>query len=134
MRTPRVELRPDHLLVKLEGPAAAFAPHRNVLIPFSDIVDARVDAPRWPTPTKQWSIATYVPGVVAVGDFHERGGNRRLLAFDRNSERTLTIKLAGHPSYDEVSVDTPDAANLAAMIARERIDSGAPWHGPAPRE
>ena len=131
MRDPRVELRSDHLLVHLEGPAAALAPHRDVVIPFSDIVDARAEPPQWPSATGQWQIATYLPGVVAVGDFHEWDGKRRLLAFDRSTKETLTIKLNGHPSFDEISVQVEGAAALADQLAQRSGHS--PWHV-APRE
>lgn len=131
MRDPRVELRSDHLLLHLEGPAAALAPRRDIVVPFSDIVEARVKPPRWPTATGQWQIATYLPRVVAVGDFHEWNGKRRLLAIDRKTVGAITITLSGHPEYDEIVVQAADAAALAdALSGRAR---NAPWNV-APRE
>lgn len=130
MRDPRVEIRSDHLLLHLEGPAATLAPHRDVVVPFSDIVQARAEPPRWPTAAGQWQIAAYVPRVVAVGDFHQWDGKRRLLAFDRKTRETLTLKLAGHPSFDEISVQVEGARALAEKLEQR---AHAPWHV-APRE
>lgn len=133
MRAPRVEIRPDHLLLHLQGPAAALAPHRDVVIPLSDIVEAKAEPPRWPTATGQWQIAAYIPGVIAVGDFHEWKGKRRLLAFDKNTRETLTLTLRGHPTFDEVAIQADNAAALANQLSGR--DSGVPWSvGVAPRE
>ena len=131
MKSPRVELRADHLLVHLEGPAAVIAPHRDVVVPFSDIVEARTEEPRWPTATGQWQIAAYLPRVVAVGDFHEWNGKRRLLAFDRKTKETLTLKLNGHPDFDEISIQADGARAIADDIAGRAPKT--PWKI-APRE
>jgi len=130
MTSARVELRSDHLVLHLEGPAAAPAPRRDVVVPFSDIVGAQAAPPRWPSITGQWQIATYVPGVLAVGDFHEWNGHRRLLAIDRGTKQALTLRLAGHPAYDEICVEAEDAASLAARLGGA---NSAPWTI-APRE
>lgn len=130
MKDPRVEIRPDHLLLRLDGAASALAPRREVVVPFSDIVDATTEAPRWPSLAGQWQIAAYVPGVIAVGDFHEWNGKRRLLALDRHTKRSLTLRLEGHPAYDEITIQSEDAEALASRLAGERK---SPWNV-APRE
>lgn len=134
MPTSRIELRSDHAIVHLEGRKAALAPHREVVIPYSDIVEAKAERPAWPTLAGQWQIAAYLPRVVAVGDFHDWGGRKRLLAIDRATSEALTIKLAGHPLYDEITIDARDATLLAGELQKHAARDEVPWRGPAPRE
>lgn len=108
-----LEYKTDHLLVRLVGRSALTAARRNLVLPYSDIVGAQVEPPRWPSFVKEWSIGTHLPRIIAHGYFSTwNAKQRRFLHIDRDTQRVLTIRLEGHPDLDEVSVEVndPDAA------------------------
>lgn len=107
-----LEYRSDHLLIRLVGPAALTSLRRAVVVPYSDIDRVDVEPPRWP-PAFSNRIGTHLPGYIASGTFMTwKFEHRRFLHFDRKTSRVLTIRLKGHPAFEEISVDArdPDAA------------------------
>lgn len=117
-----LEYKSDHLLVRLVGSSVLTAARRTIVVPYSDILAAGVDAPRWPSMVKEWRIGTHMPGYIAHGYFATwNGKHRRFLHYDRRTTRVLTLRLEGHPDFDEISVEVrdPDAAQKE-LSARAR--------------
>lgn len=99
----------DHLVVRLVGPSVLASLRRNIVIPYSDIAEVSVEAPRWPSMLKEWRIGTHLPGVIAQGLFSTwNGKHRRFVHFERSTKRVLTLRLSGHPDVEEVSVEVRD--------------------------
>lgn len=119
MKPPRVELQKDHLVVRLEGLAAVSSLRRTVLVPYSTIENAEVGEPRWPRAREQarW-LGTLVPGRLAQGSFVQRGGQRRFVDLERDASQALTIRLSGHPEYDEITLALPDAGEVLQEISK----------------
>ncbi|HUR69433.1 MAG TPA: hypothetical protein VM370_09320 [Candidatus Thermoplasmatota archaeon] len=118
-----LEYKADHLLLRLVGRSALTSVRRSVVIPYSDIARVEVEAPRWPSMIKEWRIGTHWPNYVAHGLFATWDGkHKRFLHYDRDTTRVLTIRLEGHPDFNEVSVEVrdPDAAQkeLSTRAAR----------------
>lgn len=118
-----LDYKSDHLVVRLVGSSVLTSARRSVVIPYSDIIAADVEAPQWPSLVKEWRIGTHVPGLVAHGYFQTWDGKqKRFLHFDRKTSRVLTIKLAGHPDFTEVSVEVrdPEAAQKELLNRNAR--------------
>lgn len=118
-----LEYKSDHLVVRLVGSSAMTSLRRNLVLPYSDITTAIVEAPRWPSLIKEWRIGTHLPGVIAHGFFSTwNGRHRRFVHFNRGTDRTLTIHLEGHPDLEEVSVEVrdPDAAQKEIASRAQR--------------
>ena len=108
-----LEYKSDHLLVRLVGNSVISALRRTIVVPYSDIRGVEVEAPRWPSLLKEWRLGTHLPGVLAHGLFATwTGKHRRFLHFEKRTARVLTLRLEGHPDFEEVSVEVrdPDAA------------------------
>lgn len=117
-----LEYRSDHLLLRMVGPAALASLKRVLFVPYSDIADVVVEAPRWP-PTFAPRVGTHMPGFIASGSFWNwKLGDRRFLHYERSTNRVLTLRLRGHPSFDEISVEVrePDAAAKELEARRGR--------------
>lgn len=113
-----LEYKSDHLVIRLVGRSFLTAARRAVLVPYSDITRIDVETPRWPTLTEGWWIGALVPEAIAHGAFARwSGGERRFLHFESRTQRVLTIHLAGHPDFAEVSIEVrdPDAARAELM-------------------
>lgn len=107
-----LEYYSDHLLVRLVGPTAIAALRRAIIVPYSDIREVQVESPRWP-PVLSNRIGYHLPGVGVTGTFMSwRFDEKRFLHFDRKTQRVLTLRLKGHPTFEEISVEVrdPDAA------------------------
>lgn len=116
-----LDYKSDHLVVRMVGPAIFSTIRRSIVIPYSDIRDALVEAPRWPSVVKEWRLGTHFPGLVAHGTFVTwKGSHRRFLFYERSTTRALTIKLEGHPDFEEVSIEVrdPDAAQKELLSRR----------------
>lgn len=108
-----LDYKSDHLVVRLVGPSVLASLRRSIVVPYSDIRSVEVEAPRWPSVIKEWRIGTHIPGILAQGLFSTwNGKQRRFLHFERGTRRVLTLRLSGHPDFEEVSVEVrdPDAA------------------------
>lgn len=108
-----LDYKSDHLVVRLVGSSVLTSARRSVVIPYSAITAVEVEAPRWPSLVKEWRLGTHMPGLIAHGLFQTWDAKqKRFLHFERKTARVLTIKLAGHPDFTEVSVEVrePDAA------------------------
>ena len=108
-----LDYKSDHLVVRLVGASVLSALRRNVVIPYSDIRSVDVEAPRWPSMIKEWRIGTHIPNVIAHGFFSTWDmKHKRFLHYNKDSTRVLTLRLEGHPDFQEVSVEVrdPDAA------------------------
>lgn len=104
-----IEYRSDHVQLRMVGPAALSSLRRVIVVPYSSIALVDVEPPRWP-PILANRIGTHMPGVIVSGTFMSwRFGHKRFLHFDRNTRRVLTLRLAGHPTFEEVSVEVRDA-------------------------
>lgn len=103
-----LEYRSDHLLLRMVGPTALASLRRVLFVPYSNIASVEVGEPRWPSAFGP-RVGTHLPKVIASGTFSDwRLKDRRFLHFDRNSGEVLTIRLLGHPSFDEISVEVRD--------------------------
>ena len=117
MAAPTLDLRDDHLRVTLDTMASVMAVSGDLVIPYSSIQSVDVVAPEWPPAFTPWRVGTHFPGLVAKGRFG-RGfrGLRRFLWLERGTTRVLRLRLQGHPVYEEISLDVPDAEGLRAAI------------------
>lgn len=104
-----LDYKSDHLVVRLVGRSVITSLRRNIVIPYSDIQGVDVESPRWPSMFKEWRIGTHFPNVIAQGTFTAWSGKpKRFVHFERSTERVLTLRLEGHPDFDEVSVEVRD--------------------------
>lgn len=106
MTHPRLAFGADHLLVELPGAEGVLSAKRHLILPYSTIDRAALEAPHWPA-LLDVKLGTALPGYVAKGSFR-RGEERRFLHFDRGAGEVLTLRLAGHPEFDEVELDVDD--------------------------
>lgn len=114
-----LDYKSDHLVVRLVGSSVLSTLRRSVVVPYSDIRGAEVEAPRWPSLVKEWRIGTHMPGYIAHGTFVTWiGAHRRFVHFDRKTERVLTIRLAGHPDFEEISVEVRDPEAAARELGK----------------
>jgi hypothetical protein len=108
-----LDYKSDHLVVRLVGRSVVTSIRRNIVIPYSDIRRVEVEPPRWPSMWKELRVGTHFPGVIAHGLFTSWDlKHKRFVHFDKGSSRVLTLRLEGHPDFQEVSVEVrdPDAA------------------------
>ena len=120
MKPATLEFHHDHLALKLEGVHAAEAMRRAIVVPYSTIGNAEVQEPEWPGLVDHYQVGSFLPGVLARGTFVEWSGRRRFLDIGRDTKRALTIKLSGHPEFDEVTVDLPDPGAALDQVARHK--------------
>jgi len=118
-----IDYKSDHLVLRMVGRSVFSALRRNVVIPYSDIREALVEEPRWPSMIKEWRVGTHMPGLIAHGFFSSWDlKQKRFLHFGKETRRVLTLRLDGHPDFHEVSVEVrdPDAAQkeIASRIGR----------------
>ncbi|MFA5861034.1 MAG: hypothetical protein WDA16_05005 [Candidatus Thermoplasmatota archaeon] len=123
MTHAHIEAHEDHLVIQLDRMNSVGALRRNLVVPYSTIVDAAVGDPKWPTLLGQRRVTTFVPGVRALGAFTEWSGRRRFLDIGRDTRSALKLRLDGHPEFDEVEVDATDAESAVAEIGRHRADA-----------
>ena len=118
-----LDYKSDHLVVRLVGRSVLTALRRNVVIPYSDVKDARIEAPRWPSVVKEWRVGTHFPRLIAHGLFSTWDmKTKRFLHFEKDTARVLTIVLEGHPDFQEVSVGVrdPEAAQKEILSRTAR--------------
>jgi hypothetical protein len=131
MKTSRVEIHDDHLLIKFDGITGVAAMKRALVVPYSTIASAGVEKPQWPG-VLDVRAGTHLPGRLAVGTFKGwTSGERRLLDLHRGTTQALKLKLDGHPEYDEVELDVPSAGDVVQAVARHRPGS---MRSPPPKE
>ena len=120
MKTSRVEIHDDHLLIKFEGMTGVAAMKRVLVVPYSTIASAGVEKPHWPG-VLDVRTGTHLPGRLALGSFKGwTSGERRLLDLHRGTTQALKLKLDGHPEYDEVELDVPSAGEVVQAVAQHR--------------
>lgn len=118
MGTPTVEMHDDHLRVTLDPMASVVTLSGDIVVPYSTLDAVEVVPPAWPPPFTPWRVGVHVPGWVAKGRFGRSfRGPRRFLWMERGTTRVLRLGLRGHPVYEEVSLDLPDAEALRDAIA-----------------
>lgn len=124
MAGPPVEMREDHVLVRIEGVPRLTTLRGSFSIPYSTIRKVDVEPPRWPGVLDHWRVGVHWPHGIARGTFTSWKGHRRFLWFDKKADRVLTIALEGHPDFDEVSIEMDDPEPVREEIER-RKKSGA---------
>lgn len=109
MREPSIQFTQDHIRVEMDRWTKLATVAGSFTIPYSTVQQASVEAPRIPGIADTWLHGLHLPGVVAKGRFLGWNGERRFLWIERASTRALTLKLVGHPQYDEVVLASADA-------------------------
>lgn len=120
MNTSRVEIHDDHLLIRFDGTAGVAAMKRSLVVPYSTIASAALAQPHWPG-VLDVRAGVNVPRRLAMGTFKGwTSGERRLLDLHRGTTQALTLKLDGHPQYDEIELDVPSAGEVVHAVAQHR--------------
>lgn len=121
MGTPTVDLQDDHLRVTLDPMASIITVSGDLVVPYSTVESVEVVPPEWPPFFPPWRVGTHMPGFVAKGRFGRSfRGPRRFLWLERGTTRVLRLRLQGHPIYEEVALDVPDAEALRDAIEARR--------------
>lgn len=119
-----LDYKSDHLVIRLVGRSVITALRRNVLIPYSSISGVQVEAPRWPSAIKAWRIGTHLPGIIAHGTFTTwQQKHRRFCHFEKATRQVVTLRLSGHPQFDEVSIDARDPLAVQTELQRRMKDA-----------
>lgn len=116
-----LDYKSDHLVIRLVGRSVITSVRRAVVVPYSSIRGVDVEEPRWPSLLGGWRVGTHLPGQIAHGAFATwKGENRRFVHFDKSTQRVVTLRLEGHPQFDEVSVDVRDPVAAQGELDRRR--------------
>ena len=121
MAAPVMTLHEDHLHLRLDRMASVLTVSGDLVVPYSTIESVDVVPPEWPPAFTPWRVGTHFPGLVAKGRFGRSfRGPRRFLWLERGTTRVLRLRLRGHPTYEEIALDVPDAEPLREALEARR--------------
>lgn len=111
---PIVTFGKDHLRFDFPPAGGILALKRNLIVPYSTIIDVRVEeTPPWPPVLHLQRIGTHVPGLACLGKFWIRGAKR--FYFFTKGDRVLVLDLQDHP-YAQIVIGMEEPEVLAADI------------------
>jgi len=120
---PVVELRDDHVLIRLEGGDALAALRRQIVVPYSTIMSVEAARPEWPALWTTVGLGLRAPPLVLKGTTRPWSKRQAFWFQDKGTKRVGRFHLDGH-AFATIHLDVGgrDAADeLAEAIAARLV-------------